>query len=106
MRITHLLWNDINVEHLWQAHGALDVSRSTKKSEGEMQIELERSQPAEIEHSDIVRGESTQPVTFRASAPLLSALDALAAREHRTRANLIQHILWTYIHERGQRLKR
>lgn len=64
-----------------------------------MEQELAKSQAADIERAEVVRGSSTQPITFRASAPLLERLDALAAKEHRTRANLIQFILWSYIHE-------
>jgi predicted DNA-binding protein len=64
-----------------------------------MEAELERSQVSEIVNAEVVRGATTQPITFRASAPLLARLDSLAAKEHRTRANLIQHILWLYIHE-------
>ena len=50
--------------------------------------------------AELVRGGSTQPVAFRASAPLLAALDRIAREEHRTRANLIQHVLWQYIRRR------
>lgn len=46
------------------------------------------------------------PITFRASAPLRQKLDELAREQHRTRGNLIQHILWTYIHEHAEKGKR
>lgn len=45
------------------------------------------------------------PITFRASAPLRQKLDEIARTQHRTRGNLIQHILWTYIHERAEKPK-
>jgi hypothetical protein len=70
-----------------------------KKTQKDIETELGRSQVAEIEASETVRGGTTSPVTFRASAPLLGRLDELAAKEHRTRANLISHILWTYLRE-------
>lgn len=75
------------------------MATTTKKTRNEMEADLARSQAADIERAEVVRGSATQPITFRASAPLLERLDALAEREHRTRANLIQHILWSYIHE-------
>ncbi len=75
------------------------MATTTKKTQREAEADLNRSQAEDIEKSEVVRGASTQPVTFRASAPLLERIDALAEKEHRTRANLIQHILWTYIHE-------
>ncbi len=76
------------------------MATTTKKNRSEMEAELARSQAPDIERAEVVRGAATQPITFRASAPLLERLDALAQKEHRTRANLIQHILWSYLHER------
>lgn len=38
------------------------------------------------------------PISMRLSRPLLDALDRLAASQHRKRSNLIQHILWEYVH--------
>jgi hypothetical protein len=70
---------------------------SKKKTHQEIEAELARSQPDEVERAEVVRGPATSPVTFRASAPLLARLDALAATEHRTRANLIAHILWKHL---------
>jgi hypothetical protein len=70
-----------------------------KKSRKDIEAELARSQVSEIEAAELVRGGATSPITFRASAPLLERIDALAAKEHRTRANLISHILWTYLRE-------
>ncbi len=39
----------------------------------------------------------TAATSLRLSVPLLNALDALATAQHRTRSNLIQHILWEYL---------
>lgn len=72
-----------------------------KKNPKQIEAELALSQPGEVEKAQIVRGGATAPVTFRASAPLLARLDALAEKEHRTRANLIAHILWTYLREKA-----
>lgn len=38
------------------------------------------------------------PLSVRLSKPLLDALDRIAATQHRKRSNLIQHILWEYVH--------
>jgi predicted DNA-binding protein len=62
--------------------------------------ELEQSQPHEIERAEIVKSaHSDSPVSIRLSAPLLEALDRLSKKQHRNRSNLIQHILWQYVHE-------
>ncbi len=45
----------------------------------------------------------TQPISIRLSRPLLEALDGIADTQHRKRSNLIQHILWEYIHKHGDR---
>jgi hypothetical protein len=61
---------------------------------------IERHEAADYDHfenAEVVRGGTTQPVAFRASAPLLAALDRIARDEHRTRAHLIQHVLWQYV---------
>lgn len=78
--------------------GVLGMAPTGKRTRADMEAELGRSQSEEIGRAETVRAASTQPVTFRASAPLLARLDELAAQEHRTRANMIQHILWSYIH--------
>lgn len=69
----------------------------TKKSREDMQRELARDQTAKIVKSRVVRGVATRPIAFRASAPLLAALDRLAATQHRSRGNLIQYALWEFI---------
>jgi hypothetical protein len=84
----------------------MQVTTMTKKTRSETEAELDRSQAADIQRAEVVRGSSTQPVTFRASAPLLERLDAMAEKEHRTRANLIQHILWSYVHDQEGANKR
>jgi hypothetical protein len=70
---------------------------SKKLSKTEMIARHESPDYDPFENAEVVRGSTTQPIAFRASAPLIAALDRLAASEHRTRANLIQHILWTYV---------
>ncbi len=42
------------------------------------------------------------PISIRLSRPLLDALDRVAAIQHRKRSNLIQHILWEYVHARDE----
>ena len=77
------------------------ASTVKKLSRQEMIKRHERGDYDPFAEAEVARGGSTQPVAFRASAPLLAALDRIARKEHRTRANLIQHILWQYI--RGKR---
>lgn len=69
----------------------------TKKSRADMQRELELDQSAKISKAQVVRGVATRPIAFRASAPLLAALDRLAATQRRSRGNLIQYALWEYV---------
>ena len=38
------------------------------------------------------------PISIRLSQPLLESLDRIAESQHRKRSNLIQHILWEYVH--------
>ena len=45
-----------------------------------------------------VKGSALSPISLRLSRPLLEALDRSAERQHRNRSNLIQHILWEYVH--------
>jgi CTP:molybdopterin cytidylyltransferase MocA len=68
-----------------------------KKSKKQILDELEEDRPDELAEAEFVRGVSTKPIAFRASAPLIAALDRVAGKEHRNRSNLIQHILWKYI---------
>ena len=60
---------------------------------------LARDQSSNIENSEPGTGTVSYPapVSVRLSAPLLQALDCLAAAQHRKRGNLIQHILWEYV---------
>jgi hypothetical protein len=39
----------------------------------------------------------TPPTSLRLSAPLLEALERIAAVQHRKRTGLIQHVLWEYV---------
>jgi predicted transcriptional regulator len=50
-----------------------------------------------FENAVLVRGNETRPVAFRASEPLVDALDSLAAKERKSRAALIQEILWDHV---------
>ncbi len=61
---------------------------------------LDRSHADELARAAVVRAEPNPnpPISIRLSAPLIERLDRLAAREHRKRSNLIQHILWEYVH--------
>ena len=76
-----------------------DVATKTKKTRAEALADLARSQADEIAKAEIVTGATARPVSFRASAPLLEALDRLSQKEHRTRANLIQYILWKFVRD-------
>jgi len=61
---------------------------------------LAKDWSADMEQAEIVRGapRMSPPTSIRLSAPLLEAIDHLAALEHRKRGNMIQHILWEYVH--------
>jgi hypothetical protein len=50
-----------------------------------------------FENATVVRGNETRPVAFRASEPLVDALDSLAAKARKSRASLIQDVLWEYV---------
>jgi hypothetical protein len=70
-----------------------------KKTPSELDAELERSQTEEIRKAELVVGvhSPNAPISVRLSAALLERLDRLAAAEHRSRGNLIQHILWEHV---------
>lgn len=51
----------------------------------------------EIEWVTVKGGGGGPPISIRLSEPLLERLDRIAARQHRKRSNLIQHILWEYV---------
>jgi hypothetical protein len=61
---------------------------------------LERSHADQLGSAEIVRSapHPTAPISIRLSAPLLERLDRLAEAQHRKRSNLIQHVLWEYVH--------
>jgi Ribbon-helix-helix protein, copG family len=61
---------------------------------------LDRSHADELATAEIVRAapHPSAPVSIRLSAPLLERLDRIAETQHRKRSNLIQHILWEYVH--------
>jgi len=54
----------------------------------------------EIARAEIVRSSPhpNGPISVRLSTPLIERLDRLAEGQHRKRSNLIQHILWEYVH--------
>ena len=57
--------------------------------------------PFEDESAEVVtlpQGATPPPISIRLSRPLRDALDRLAESQHRKRSNLIQHILWEYVH--------
>jgi hypothetical protein len=73
---------------------------TAKRTEADHLRELERSQPEDIEKAERVEGKANAgpaPISIRLTKPLLDRLDRIAADEHRTRSNLIQHALWTYV---------
>ncbi|MBV9407557.1 MAG: hypothetical protein JO164_01955 [Candidatus Eremiobacteraeota bacterium] len=57
-----------------------------------------------IDTAEEVRGapDPTSPISIRLSTPLLERLDRIAAQQHRKRSNLIQHVLWEYVHAHAQ----
>lgn len=82
------------------------MSLRTKRTEADQIRDLARSQDRDIDDAEAVvatRGAGPAPISIRLSEPLLQRLDKMAAREHRTRSNLIQHVLWEYIHETERR---
>jgi hypothetical protein len=85
------------------------VALLSKKTEADYLRELGVSQPEEIEKAELIAGKpgaGPPPISIRLSRPLLEALDRIAEREHRKRSNLIQHILWEYVHGESRKLRR
>ncbi len=73
----------------------------TKSDEERYIQDLEQSRVDEIDKAELVVGKRNAgppPISLRLSTPLLEALDRIARGEHRKRSNLIQHILWEYVH--------
>jgi hypothetical protein len=70
------------------------------RKSGRAKSALDRSHADELAGAEIVRSapHPSAPVSIRFSAPLLERLDRLAQAQHRKRSNLIQHILWEYVH--------
>jgi hypothetical protein len=70
---------------------------------------LAEDQSEHIARAEAVRGTPRGPAAgapIRLSAPLLEALDRIAAREGRKRGNLVQHALWDYVHGRSTETRR
>jgi hypothetical protein len=75
------------------------VAMATKKTRKQMTAELARSQVDDMARAEIVTSvRSESPISVRLSVPLLEAVDRLAKKQHRTRGNMIQYILWEYVH--------
>jgi len=70
-----------------------------KKSPIEPDAEVARLRTEDIMNAELVVGvhSPSAPISVRLSPALLERLDRLAAAEHRTRGNLIQHILWEHV---------
>lgn len=66
---------------------------------------LDRSHANALARTETIRAapQPNAPVSIRLSTPLLERLDRIARAQHRKRSNLIQFILWEYVHanERG-----
>jgi hypothetical protein len=78
----------------------MNMATHTKSKREAAEALLAKDWSENIEKAEIVRGSPrmSPPTSIRLSAPLLEAIDRLAALEHRKRGNMIQHILWEYVH--------
>jgi len=76
--------------------------KTKRQSDDEVARDLEASQVEDIRLAEPIdtRAHVPSPISARLSPPLLEKLDAMASSEHRSRGNLIQHILWDYIRQR------
>jgi Ribbon-helix-helix protein, copG family len=70
-----------------------------KKTRIEPDAEVGRLTTEDIMNAELVVGvhAPSTPISVRLSPTLLERLDRLAAAEHRTRGNLIQHVLWEHV---------
>lgn len=70
-----------------------------KKSPIGPDAEVGRVRTEDIMNAELVVGvhSPSAPISVRLSPALLERLDRLAAAEHRTRGNLIQHLLWEHV---------
>jgi hypothetical protein len=61
---------------------------------------LAKEQSGNIRSADRVTGlpNPNPPISIRMTPILVEELDRLAVAQHRKRANLIQHVLWDYVH--------
>ena len=78
--------------------------RTTSKQKAAEEV-LSRSHADSIAAAEIVHSSPNpnSPTSLRLSAPLLERLDRIAELQHRKRSNLIQHILWEYVHAEEMR---
>ncbi len=80
-----------------------------KKMSREEMIAIFESPDFDLEEAGFVevdpgpRITAPPPISIRISPPLLEALDRDAKLQHRSRSNLITHILWEYVHAQRKR---
>ena len=84
------------------------MARLTKSKVEAAEELLADDRPEDIEQAQIVHGEAGAlfPTSIRLSAPLVESIDLLARAQHRKRSNMIQYILWEYIHSHADGLQR
>ena len=64
---------------------------------------LDEMNAEDMADAQLVTGDprpGTAGTSVRLSIPLLRILDIMAKEQHRTRSNLIQHILWDFVRSR------
>lgn len=78
----------------------------TLSDHGRAEAILAEMNADDMADAELVTGEPrarTTGTSVRLSTPLLRILDVIAEEQHRTRSNLIQHILWDWVRERRHR---
>ncbi len=78
----------------------MTVARDDDEKRRLAEAYLAEDRPENVLLGEIVQAQAraSAPISVRLSAPLLEAIDRLAEQEHRKRGNMIQHILWDYVH--------
>lgn len=69
------------------------------RHEGDGYDPFESRSEREVQRVTGKSGAASAPISMRLSTQLLQRLDKVAHQQHRSRSNLIQHILWAYLHE-------
>jgi hypothetical protein len=86
------------------------VRRSQQRSNAVDDSILSESQVDAIRRAKRVRGApNSNPnpaISIQMSEPLVERLDRIAEAQHRKRSNLIQHILWEYVHAHADEARR